>query len=192
LQTPLRITAFWALAALAAPAASAAPAAHATHCGDPNSSVGYFLQVVRTIALKYDLSDPGPIGTLIEGKLIPDPGRMSGKPGQVKLVSNTLFGKPATVVYSRDASPPPHERENVTLSISLPASWQAIDPEAVEACFANAGDKPRKSATADASEISWEKSIHRKVEGDGSVRVIWTADPHNVRRLERLAIVLDR
>jgi hypothetical protein len=186
LQILIRIAALWVFAALAAPAARAA------HCGDPNSSTGYLLEVVRELALKYDLTDPGPIGTLLEGKLMPDSGRMTGMPGQVDLVSNSLFGRPATIVYSRPENPALHERQLVTLSINLPASWPAMAPKAVEVCLADIGNKPRKFLVAGIPGFTWEETIHRKMEGGGNVRVIWSTGARDVNRTDQLAILLDR
>jgi len=183
LPKPKRLVLFGALALLAALPAPAA------QCGDPKSTAGYFLEVVRAIALDYDLSDPRPIGTLLEGKLTPDAAH--ARPDYENLGSSSLFGQPASVIYSRHDTPAPHERGVVTLVVKLGGSWPDIAPDTVAACFADIGEKPRNIPHRDGPGVSWEKTVPRAVEGGGAVRVFWTAG-QDEKRLEYLAIFLDR
>jgi hypothetical protein len=183
LPIPIRIALLCVLAALTAPTASAA------QCGDPKTTVGYFLDIVRTIALDYDLTDPKPIGTLLEGKLTPDAGR--ARPGYEDLAGSSMFGQPAQVTYSRHEDPQSNERGVVTLVIRPSASWPDVAPQRVEACLADIGEKARAIQVGDGPGLSWEKTIPRAVQDGGSIRVFWKTG-RNAKRLEYLAIFLDR
>lgn len=177
------------LAVLCILGALAAPPALAAQCGNPKTTAGYFLEVVRAIALDYDLTDPRPIGTLLEGKLTPDAAR--ARPGYEELAGYSLFGRPAQIVYSRHDDPPPNERGVVTLAIRPSASWPDIAPQTVDACLADVGGKSKAIPVRDGPGQSWEKTISRTARGGGGIRVVWTTGQDG-KRLDYLAIFLDR
>lgn len=169
-------------------ARKAAPA----RCGDEKTQSGYFLSIIRDIALNGDLTDPKPLQTILETKFDAHPvteGEQAGH--RTNYASYSMFGRPAEVTYAVLDDPALQRKAGLvaSLRIQLGASWAAIPPKDVENCFADLGDRPVRRPTADGTGSSWSKPIPRVPETGGRIRVTWS-DAGNQNRVDTIGILL--
>jgi hypothetical protein len=117
---------------------AAASPVTAAPCGDPKTQGGYFLDVVRDIALNSDLTDLKPLQTILESKLDAHPvieGEEAGH--RVDYSGHALFGHPAEVTYSAIDEPRLQKKAGwvATLTVRFDPAWLALAPKTVEACL---------------------------------------------------------
>ncbi len=153
-------------------------------CGDEKTQSGYFLSVIREIALNGDLTDRKSLETILETKF-DAPQEIADGQGAPHAVysSTTMFGRPASVVYDQGRA--------ITLTITMPPSWPALPPAMVEGCFADFGGAAQRRRVDGMPGSSWAKSIPRALDGGGKLRVAWS-DPANSGRVDAVAIALER
>lgn len=170
-------------------AASGAP----VQCGDPKSLAGYFLSVVREIALNGGLTDRKSLETILETKF-DAPWDVAGGQGAPHTVyaSTTMFGRPTRVVYDRTEGSDGKRQAIpvISLTITMPPSWPALLPATVESCFADAGGQPQRRQRYGAPGSSWTKSIPRALAGGERLLIAWS-DGENRDRVDEVAIFLN-
>ena len=158
---------------LLAPAQAALGAV--AQCGDPKSQAGYFLAVIREIALNGDLTDRKSLETILETKFDAHPETEGVQAGhRVNYTSHTLFGRPTDVDYSYLDDPGMQKKSGwiAELRVYLDPSWPPLPPEAVEACFADV--RQNRPMALDGGGSSWVRRIPRIPAGGGKLRIVWS------------------